>query len=154
MPSSHAQFMAFFSVSLTLFLLIRHRPPPTATSWPAIPVLSSLPYPSRRVQCFLVSIAALVLAGAVAISRTYLNYHTQYQVLVGCLAGVCSAILWFAFVSLARYQGVLDLVLDLEISRWLRLRDLLVDEDIVESGWKEWERRRKSRRLPKSRKKA
>lgn len=142
MPSSHAQFMAFYSISLLLFLLFRHRP--------AIPTKSSVkedfPYsywPSPKTERFFVCGLALLVATNVSLSRIYLNYHTTKQVLIGCSAGALSAFAWFALTAWLRYSGLLAMILDLEISRWLRLRDLVVEEDLVEAGWKEWDKRRK-----------
>ena len=149
MPSSHAQFMAFFSVYLTLFLLLRHRP---STPFPGrsstAKLLDSI-YPSPEAQRFLVSVGAVLLATLVAVSRTYLNYHTPKQVLIGCSAGITSGIAWFLVTSLARSDGLLAILLDLELCKWLRLRDLVVEEDLVECGWKEWEKRRHFRKMRK-----
>ena len=152
MPSSHAQFMAFFSIYLTLFLLLRHRPstPPLGRSLTA-KFLDSI-YPSPEAQRYLASAGAVLLATLVAFSRTYLNYHTSRQVLIGCSAGVTSGIAWFLVTSLARSDGLLAVLLDLELCKWLRLRDLVVEEDLVECGWKEWEKRRHIRQSRKTRK--
>ncbi|KAF2672431.1 hypothetical protein BT63DRAFT_384905, partial [Microthyrium microscopicum] len=61
MPSSHAQYVAYFGVYLALFLLIRHEP--TVTPWSKV----------HRVG---VAGLGLVGAGCVAVSRIYLGYHT------------------------------------------------------------------------------
>ena len=149
MPSSHAQFFAFYSTSLILFLLLRHRPQTLSAK---STVKESFPYslyPSANVQRFLVSGIALVLAASVALSRIYLNYHTGRQVLVGCSAGVLSAVIWFLFTSWLRHAGILHFVINLELGRWLRLRDLVVEEDLVESGWREWDIRTRGKELKK-----
>ncbi|TKA61722.1 hypothetical protein B0A49_09999, partial [Cryomyces minteri] len=72
MPSSHAQFVFFFSVSLTLFLLLRHNPYALHASPTHIP--------TSFAERALLSLAALASAAAVAGSRIYLNYHTPKQV--------------------------------------------------------------------------
>lgn len=135
MPSSHAQFVTFFSISLTLFLLVRHQPHPTSTHTP-----------TTFAQRAALSALALASAAAVAGSRIYLNYHTPKQVLVGCAAGAIFAIVWFGFTSALRSTGWLDWGLDFRLARWLRVRDLLTAEDLVDAGWVRWEERRRKRR--------
>lgn len=132
MPSSHAQFVSFFSVTLTLFLLFRHVPHPTETHTP-------FTFGGR----FLLSLVALACAGAVASSRIYLNYHTNKQVLVGCAAGAIFAFVWFGFTTYLRRAGWVEWALETWIFRLLRVRDLVIQEDLVDSGWARWEDRRK-----------
>jgi dolichyldiphosphatase len=133
MPSSHAQFVAFFSASLALFLIFRHTPPkyPTASHTP----LSMF----TRVG---LSVLALGCASLVAWSRIYLNYHTPKQVLIGCAAGVASAMLWFVATTILRRTGLLEWGLDNPLARLFRVRDLVVEEDLCQSGWEKWEERR------------
>jgi dolichyldiphosphatase len=133
MPSSHAQFVAFFSLSLTLFLLFRHTPKPSSAYHTPLTLTS---------RAFLSSIAVLC-ASAVAASRIYLNYHTVEQVLVGCGAGAFSAIAWFSVTTLLRRQGWVEWAIDTRAARMLRMRDLVVEEDLAEAGWERWEVRRK-----------
>ena len=134
MPSSHAQFVAFFAVSLALFLLTRHQPRPSesyeALSW------------HRRM---FLSIAVIIGAATVAASRVYLRYHTPKQVLVGVSAGVIFAVLWFHLTSWARRRGWLSAALEHPLSRAFRVRDLLVEEDPMEAGWARWEQKRVTR---------
>jgi dolichyldiphosphatase len=136
MPSSHAQFVGFFSVSLTLFLLLRHVPHPTETHTPF----------SFSQRLFL-SLCAIASAGAVAWSRVYLNYHTPKQVLVGCAAGAIFAVIWFGFTAFLRRAGWVEWCLDTYSARLLRIRDLVVQEDLADSGWARWEERRRRRNL-------
>jgi dolichyldiphosphatase len=135
MPSSHAQFVSFFSVSLTLFLLVRHQPHSTSTHTP-----------TTFSQRAALSVLAIASAAAVGASRVYLNYHTPKQVLVGCAAGAVFAIVWFGFTSILRSTGWLSWALDLRLARWLRIRDLLTVEDLVDAGWVRWEDRRRKKR--------
>jgi dolichyldiphosphatase len=129
MPSSHAQFVAFFSTSLALFLLFRHTPKPATTS--------HTPYSmAERVG---LSFLAIVGAGLVACSRIYLNYHTTKQVLVGCFAGVISAFGWFFVTSITRQAGLVQWCLGLYIVKLFRVRDLVVEEDLCQAGWEKWE---------------
>ena len=140
MPSSHAQFLAFFSVSLTLFLLFRHNSPATHASY------SHSDTPTPLLLRVTVSTLVLMVAGLVAASRVYLNYHTPKQVLVGCIAGVISALGWFVATEYVRRTGFLQWALEFQICRFFRLRDLVVEEDLVEAGWQEWKLRIKRRR--------
>jgi dolichyldiphosphatase len=140
MPSSHSQFVAFFAVSLSLFLLFRHVPS-TSTSYS----------PTTFVERVFLSLCACLGAGAVASSRVYLNYHTPKQVWVGVGAGVIFAIIWFSFVAYLRQYGWVEWTLDSWIAKALRLRDLIITEDIQDAGWVRWEEMRKVKRNSTSR---
>lgn len=133
MPSSHAQFVSFFSTTLALFLLFRHVPHPTHTHTPF-----------TFFQRLVLSVLALFSAAAVAVSRIYLSYHTQKQVLVGCLAGAVCALLWFAFTTYLRRAGWIEWILETQLARLFRVRDLVVQEDLVDSGWARWVERRQT----------
>lgn len=130
MPSSHAQFVAFFSISLSLFLLFRHTPPKQSR-----PSHTPLSLGSR------VSLSGLAICGAAAVawSRVYLNYHTPKQVMVGVAAGVSSAIAWFVVTTVLRRSGLLEWCLNSQIARLFRMRDLVVEEDLCQAGWEKWE---------------
>jgi dolichyldiphosphatase len=130
MPSSHAQFLAFWSISMVLFLLVRHRPSPAPRRHHQ---------PLSFAERLTISIGSLVLAALVGWSRVYLNYHTTKQVLAGSLAGSLTAIIWFGITMIARHIGLLRWGLDLPLARWLRFRDLVVEEDFAQSGWEKWE---------------
>ncbi|RAH66294.1 phosphatase PAP2 family protein [Aspergillus aculeatinus CBS 121060] len=135
MPSSHAQFMAFFAVYAGLFLVLRHSP---ALTRPA----ATVHFGVRA----LLSLVLCVAAAAVAVSRVYLNYHTPKQVLAGCSAGASCALAWFFVTRQIRVLGWVDWVLDLEVSKFFRLRDLVVNEDLVEAGWRHSEAKRAPKR--------
>jgi len=137
MPSSHAQFVAFFSISLTLFLLIRHNP--------HAPGASSTHVPTSFFERLVLSLLVLGGALAVAESRIYLNYHTPKQVLVGCIAGTVFALAWFVFTTWLRHAGWIDWALDFAIVKYFRIRDLVVNEDLVDAGWQSWQNRRRRR---------
>jgi dolichyldiphosphatase len=134
MPSSHAQFVAFFAVSLSLFLLLRH-----------VPSISTSYSPSKLTERALLSLLACCCASAVAASRVYLNYHTVKQVLVGIAAGALWGGLWFIFTTILRRYGWIDWALDNSLARMLRMRDLITTEDLVDAGWGRFEARRKAR---------
>lgn len=128
MPSSHAQFVAFFSTSLTLFLIFRHVPKPASPSHIPLSLVSRIG----------LSGLALLSAFLVAWSRIYLNYHTTNQILAGLLAGALTAIAWFLFVMIIRQRGILNWALDQYPSRLLRIRDMVVEEDLCQAGWEKW----------------
>jgi dolichyldiphosphatase len=134
MPSSHAQFTAFFSIYLTLFLLIRHSPHGSNTASPS-------PYAERLILSFL----ALAGAASVAASRIYLNYHTPRQVLIGCYAGAGLAVAWFIVTALIRSSGLLEWGIDTKLARMVRIRDLVVQEDLADAGWVKWEAEKRKR---------
>lgn len=142
MPSSHAQFSCYFAVFLSLFLLFRHKPG-AETGF-------STESPVTLIERIFISVLACIGAIAVATSRIYLNYHTTVQVLVGCSAGVAFAVGWFQFGSYLRRSGWVEWFLDTEIASLLRIRDLVIREDLAESGWQRW----KAMRLSAQRKRA
>ena len=140
MPSSHSQFVAFFSLSLTLFLLFRHQTT-THTSYS----------PSSIVERAGLALVSFICAFSVAASRVYLNYHTPRQVWIGFSAGLCFAVAWFLTTTYLRQAGWVDWGLDLWIARQLRFRDLVLTEDLQDAGWGRFEERRlKGRHLPAS----
>ena len=137
MPSSHSQFIAFFAVTTTLFLLLRHTPPPPEKRGPHTP----LPYWQR----ILLSVSVIAVAAAMGPSRIYLSYHTPFQVVVGISAGIISAVIWYAFTALLRSEGWIDWALETKLARLGRWRDLVIEEDLVEGGWRRWVEKRKSK---------
>ncbi|KAF4452004.1 hypothetical protein F53441_5077 [Fusarium austroafricanum] len=145
MPSSHAQFVAFWSVSLALFLLVRHKPPHVYQGRAD----SNLHRPWSVPERAAVSVAGAAIAVATAWSRVYLNYHTPKQVVVGSVAGVVSAIGWFVIVAVVRKTGWLSWALETSLARAFRVRDLVVEEDMCQAGWERWEERRVAARSAK-----
>jgi dolichyldiphosphatase len=135
MPSSHSQFVTFFSISLSLFLLLRHTPNPSTTHSP-------ISFSER----LLLSFVACLCAAAVVVSRVYLNYHTPKQVLVGCAAGAVSAVAWFLVTTYLRRSGWVEWALDTQLAEMFRIRDLVITEDLVDAGWGRWKERRKVKR--------
>ena len=138
MPSSHAQYVAFFSTFLSLFLLLRHSPH-------NYPQASSTHVPIPYWQRVGLSLASLFCAGAVAQSRVYLNYHKPRQVYVGVAAGIACGVAWYLLTEIGRRRGWIDWLLDTAPARWARLRDLVVNEDLVDAGWQRWQIRRQKR---------
>ncbi|KAI9778313.1 MAG: hypothetical protein M1816_004134 [Peltula sp. TS41687] len=162
MPSSHAQFVAYFAATLALFLLLRHQPRPSPSpthltqpsrvSAPKSKTSSQNNHPPLS-WGLRATFAGLALLGAVAVavSRVYLRYHTPKQVAVGCAAGLACAVGWFAFTGWLRRMGVVDALLESEVVRLFRVRDLVVTEDLSEAGWERWEGRRLERRRERER---
>ena len=144
MPSSHSQFLAFFGVYVSLFLLFRHRPPAAPSQLQK--TFPKFPIPSSTIQHAIVSFLFIILAGLVAVSRIYLSYHTPRQVLVGSAAGTIAAFTWFAATTWLRSSGWIDYVLDTTLAQALRVTDLVVEEDLLDSRWERWERKRHQRR--------
>ncbi|KAI1824733.1 phosphatidic acid phosphatase type 2/haloperoxidase [Xylaria intraflava] len=134
MPSSHAQFVMFFAVSMALFLLFRHQPP-----GPDHRRRNHTPMTMLERAFF--SVVGLLGALTVAWSRVYLNYHTEKQVLVGCTAGSVIAVAWFTVTSILRRTGWVAWAVDTFIAKWLRVRDLVVEEDLCQAGWEKWDDR-------------
>lgn len=140
MPSSHAQFVAFWSVSLALFLLLRHQPPRVLRGRAA----SSSHRPWSVAERLALSVAGVMVAAAIACSRVYLNYHTPRQVVVGTVAGFASAVAWFVAVAFLRRSGWLAWGLETPVARAFRLRDLIMEEDMCQAGWEKWEEKREA----------
>ncbi|RMZ90136.1 hypothetical protein DV736_g2641, partial [Chaetothyriales sp. CBS 134916] len=135
MPSSHSQFVAFFSLYLTLFLLLRHQTGSVTSS-----------SPSTFAERLGLSLLALVCALSVAASRVYLNYHTPRQVWVGFAVGLFCAVAWFLATTYLRKAGWLEWALETPLARRLRFRDLLLTEDLQDAGWEQFQQRRLKKR--------
>lgn len=124
MPSSHAQFVAFFSVYITLWVLLR------------CSHLSSF----KRTVVPLLSFSG---AAAISLSRIYLSYHTPKQVLAGSVAGTILAIFWFSATSFLRYSNVK--IADKTPWEWILwvgsliyVKDMCLDVDLVEQDYNLW----------------
>jgi len=145
MPSSHSQFVSFFSISLTLFLLLRHQPSSSRHS--KSNGSGAAIYPTYRqssvFERLVLSVLALMGAASVCASRIYLSYHTPKQVMVGVAAGAMFAIVWFTFTATLRRTGWIGWSLETQLARLVRMRDLIVTEDLQDAGWARWDERRK-----------
>lgn len=145
MPSSHSQFVSFFSISLTLFLLLRHQP--TNAHQNVNNASGAAIYPiykqSTLLERLLLSVLALAGAASVCASRVYLSYHTPKQVMVGVTAGAIFAVVWFALTMTLRRAGWIEWSLETQPARLVRMRDLIVTEDLQDAGWARWDERRK-----------
>ena len=125
--------MGFFAVTMVLFLLVRHQPPITQMK---MGTKGEMGFPYWQRLVFSVIICAVCIA--VAASRVYLSYHTPTQVVVGGVAGALCGLAWYAVTAWLRRHGWLDWGLDTRLAKLGRWRDLVVEEDLAEGGWKRW----------------
>jgi len=139
MPSSHAQFVAFWSISVTLFLLVRYTPPKVMGRGGATH------RPWSLTERLMVCAAGLGMAAVTAWSRVYLGYHSPRQVVWGSAAGAIFAAVWFGAVGILRGMWLWDWVLEHPLTRRMRVRDLIVEEDMAQAGWEKWEDRREAK---------
>lgn len=101
--------------------------------------------PTSFAERLLLSLVACSCAAAVVVSRVYLNYHTPKQVMAGCAAGALSAFAWFLMTMYLRRSGWIEWGLDTRLAEMLRIRDLVITEDLVDAGWARWEERQKDK---------
>lgn len=139
MPSSHAQFVAFFAVYFSLWIYLRARHLPTY----------------ERV---LISATSVVASVIISISRIYLSYHTRLQVACGYSVGVVFALAWFGFTTWLRVTtlgqagggwGLETLTGGRKLWDWILwatqivyVKDLLADVDLVRWEWEVWNKAR------------
>lgn len=117
MPSSHSQFIWFFTVYTTLFILIRlHHMNNNA--------------PLERAVRILVLITCWALAFLVSISRIYLVYHTWPQVFVGSAIGTLLGGLWFCFTHFT-LTPLFPCIVTWKISEFFLLRDTTLIPNIL-----------------------
>ena len=86
MPSNHAQFAGFITVSLLFFAL--------STSYHSA---SSSNPPSLTITQFLKAVVVLICGLLICYSRLYFHYHTLEQILVGVCV-VLYIVLFFMFM--------------------------------------------------------
>lgn len=127
MPSSHAQFVAFFSVYITLWMFLRNRHLTPAYRYG----LSTL---------------ALTAAICISLSRVYLSYHTPKQVLAGTSVGVLLGITWYLFTGFVRstplrFAGRRVWEWVMWFGGFLWAKDMCLDVDLVEHDWNVWNSR-------------
>jgi dolichyldiphosphatase len=63
--------------------------------------------------------------------------------MVGVAAGAIFAIVWFAFTTTLRRTGWIEWSLETQLASLVRMRDLIVTEDLQDAGWARWDERRK-----------
>eukprot|EP01113_Clastostelium_recurvatum_P015303 TRINITY_DN1849_c0_g1_i9.p1 TRINITY_DN1849_c0_g1~~TRINITY_DN1849_c0_g1_i9.p1 ORF type:complete len:229 (+),score=48.38 TRINITY_DN1849_c0_g1_i9:171-857(+) len=105
LPSSHAQFMFFFAVFLSLALL-----------------KGKIKFEWQALQS-IVPVFLLTLAGLVTASRVYLQYHTTKQVLLGCAVGTGLGVAWFWITEAFLAPYIFPMLESSSIGRFFYLRD-------------------------------
>lgn len=135
MPSSHSQFMWFFTIYVLCFVIIRLRYSNSvykyASYWKSFAVFSSL-----------------ILTSIVSYSRIYLLYHTWNQILFGALIGSILAGIWFVITQFI-LTPLFPIVTQWSVSEILLIRDTTLIPNIL---WFEYthcrqETRARSRKL-------
>ncbi|GAW00497.1 PAP2-domain-containing protein [Lentinula edodes] len=114
-PSSHSQYMGYFSTFLICHLYFRHRFASTGSLF------------LDQAWRILVYIAVSAWGLLVAYSRYHLQYHTSYQILWGYGIGVVSGAFKMFLVSNP-------------VSTWLQIRDgwAIWSDGGREGDWKRW----------------
>ncbi|CAK1549791.1 unnamed protein product [Leptosia nina] len=117
MPSSHSQFIWFFSIYVLYFFIFRlhhiYNNNILSILWKVIIVGS----------CFLLSLI-------VSIARVYLEYHTTRQVVYGALVGCLTATLWFTVVHRV-LTPLFPQVANLKICELLMIRDTTLIPNVL-----------------------
>ncbi|EGG20998.1 dolichyldiphosphatase 1 [Cavenderia fasciculata] len=113
MPSSHSQFMFFFSTLVTLFIIKNRINFKHSTSLLTIP--------------FLYTVSAMV-----AYSRYHLYYHTLKQVLFGSLVGISLGPIWYFVIEFILVPYIFPIVINNPIGRYFYLRDTSSIHNLME----------------------
>lgn len=117
MPSSHSQFIAFWSTYCTLMYLWHY--PPKA--------VFNLPFNIRKFEKGLVKLLGcsglVVSVSLVVASRLYFEYHNVNQVIVGLSLGSLLGSLWYLLVCVVRDIGLINWVLHWRIADILLMKD-------------------------------
>ncbi|KAA1470209.1 PAP2-domain-containing protein [Dentipellis sp. KUC8613] len=141
-PSSHSQYMAYFTTFLILHLWYRHQF--VSTGYRIVDALFQLALHS----------ALIGWAATVAYSRLHLAYHSPSQVLWGVSLGIGFAVVFYLAAELIptkrpnSYLGIVRTQLITNpVSTWLRLRDgwLVWPDGGVEEQWLAWRKELDSR---------
>ena len=136
-PSSHSQYMGFFSSFLLCHVYFTHR-------------FGSCGYPFLDSLFRLGVYATLVgWAGMVAYSRYHLGYHTPFQIIWGLVIGTCIGVPLYVVGQVIPQRHPHSLIgqakrrlLDLKVTRWLQIRDgwAIWGDGGREEEWKRWRR--------------
>ncbi|ESK96462.1 pap2 domain protein [Moniliophthora roreri MCA 2997] len=150
-PSSHSQYMGFFSTFLICHLYYRHRF--TSTGYPLVDILWR----------FMIYVGLISWALGVAYSRYHLKYHSPPQILWGLAIGIISGFTLYISLEVIpkRYPKSLfgrfkALLISNPVSTWLQIRDgwAVWPDGGRESEWvrwkREWEKRDQSQNQAKN----
>jgi len=117
MPSSHAQFMGFFAIYMTLFAYIRLK-------------MHISEQFMDNIRQHLMAFTSIGAALFVIISRIYLRYHTVEQVIVGLVIGVLSGVSWF-FVVERFISNLFQRIVNTKVAEYFLIRDSSNIPDIL-----------------------
>ncbi|XP_043496636.1 dolichyldiphosphatase 1-like [Polistes fuscatus] len=117
MPSSHAQFMWFFTAYAILFIYIRLHHNSNSTI-------------SERFWRIIIVTGCIITAVLVSYGRIYLQYHTTSQVLWGLTVGAILGVLWFLTTHII-LTPLFPIIVSWQISEYLLLRDTSSIPDIL-----------------------
>ncbi|KAL6441936.1 hypothetical protein ACFW04_002365 [Cataglyphis niger] len=115
MPSTHAQFMWFFTAYTILFIYFR------------------LNYNCTIVEKFwrtIVAVGCIITAVLITYSRIYLLYHSITQIFFGALIGLALGIAWFIIVHMV-LTPFFPIVVSWRISEYLLLRDTTLIPNVL-----------------------
>ncbi|KAG7093741.1 hypothetical protein E1B28_007392 [Marasmius oreades] len=131
LPSSHSQYMGYFSSFLILHMFYKQR-------------FASSGYPLLD-RTFRASVYLILLAwtGAVAYSRYHLNYHTPRQIYWGLFIGSSFAVFVYAILELLPFSSDLkSFLLTNPVSTFFEIRDgwAVWPDGGRQEEWKRWRR--------------
>ncbi|KAJ8659859.1 hypothetical protein O0I10_004452 [Lichtheimia ornata] len=128
MPSSHAQFMAFFAVYGSLYL------------WSCMRL-------DHIMYKVLATLGMVSLSLLVCYSRIYLEYHSAMQVAAGMGVGSLYGLLWHWILEFViRPSGIIDRLLDTPLAKLFYLRDMRAIDNVARWEYHQWlQQRQKSK---------
>ncbi|CAO3617602.1 unnamed protein product [Cunninghamella blakesleeana] len=119
MPSSHSQFVWYFTTFGTIYLLKHIKL--SAPIWKGFYIF-----------------AMITMSVMVCQSRVYLGYHTLEQVMVGSSVGVIFGFIWYQLMELIRGFGFIDRLIDTSLAKWIYLRDMRQIDNVIEWEYQNW----------------
>ncbi|KAK9458492.1 uncharacterized protein V1516DRAFT_682568, partial [Lipomyces oligophaga] len=119
MPSAHAQYMAFYSTYIILWMFLRA-------------------HHFSKIKRFSRSIGLVLLSVSVCVSRVYLEYHTTWQVTVGVIVGIILGTAWFSVISTLRELGVVEYFLQFSIFKMFCIKDTSLISNFVVDEHRIW----------------
>jgi len=112
MPSSHAQFMAFFTIYFGGLVLRNFH----------------FRYFLTRHIIFLIVLISSIM---VCLSRVYLGYHSREQVLIGSAIGMIVGILWYSIADPITVKYLFPSIKNNPIVKFCLIRDSSSVKDII-----------------------